>query len=180
MPSPRTVGHALEVVCLVALSWTKVSVTPKLKHNCPKDPHLHCDRCACHLWSSCLGPGTSCIESLLSSSQLGTGHSHDCPFTGRGMVALAGENWSWWGWRPLPLKLCSHSLPSGAQTCPHEGLSSGFSGSDSETRPCSGPEASGQRTSGVDDTGHRGSPGPPAESAGGHAAGSRSWAHCTS
>ena len=80
---------------------------------------------------------------------------HGCPFTGRGWVHSAGENWSWRGWLPLSLKLHSHSLSSGAQTCPHKGLSSGFSGSASETRPCGGPEAGGQRTSDRGDIGHR-------------------------
>lgn len=70
----------------------------------------------------------------------------------------AGENWSWaWGQLLPSLKPCAHSLSSGVQTCPHEGLFSGcFSGSDSETRPCSRPDTSGQRTSEGDEAGHVG------------------------
>ena len=42
------------------------------------------------------------------------------------------------------------------------------------------PVGRGHGGVGCGDSGHRGSPGPPAESAGGHAAGSRSWAQRTS
>lgn len=93
-----------------------------------------------------LGQAPPC-ESLLSSS-VGHGHSHICPSTGREMGALAWSELELVGLASSAPRLSSHSLPSGAQTCPPEGLSSGFSGSDSETRPCSGPEASGHRTYG--------------------------------
>lgn len=65
LPPQGQVGHALEITCLVALTWTKGQVTPTPKF-------ALCDHLGCHVWSSCLGSDTVStfhIESLLSSSQ---------------------------------------------------------------------------------------------------------------
>ena len=88
LPPQGQVGHALEVACLVALTWTKGQVTPTPKRDCTKDPHLHCVTILAAMFGA-LALGQALWKHLPYREPpvtlpVGTVDGYDCPCAGKG------------------------------------------------------------------------------------------------